>query len=95
MVFLIGREFFSIIVGNSIPNFKIAVKVLGTSVKCFLSVTVVCSGVSLWQWAYGGVIQWQQVCRWRGAVGMHAGLPVSKNENMFGGRWSGPISSGA
>lgn len=32
MGFLIGRDFFSIIIGNIIPNFKIAVKVLETSV---------------------------------------------------------------
>lgn len=61
VVFLIDRDFFPTIIGNSMPNFKIAVKVLETSVKHFLS--VVCSGVSWWQWAYGGGIHWKQMCR--------------------------------
>lgn len=56
VVFLIDRDFFPTIIGNSMPNFKIAVKVLESSVKHFLS--VVCSGLSRWQWAYGGVIHW-------------------------------------
>lgn len=49
--FLIDRDYFSIIIGDIIPNFKIPVKVLGTSVKHLLSVTVMRSGMSQRLWA--------------------------------------------